>query len=333
MANSLDPVLILGAGLSGLLAARALREHGQEVILLEAADEVGGRLATRVLGSGRYDSGAQFFTVREARFQRLVDEWLAAGVVALWSDGFPGASGRPRRDGHPRYRGAPGMAAIAHYLAADLNVRLGKEIVSAAVVDGRWRLRDQGGGTVDGRALILTAPLPQSLETVAAGDYTLPADVQTQLAAIRYAPCLALLVELAAESRVPPPGGLQMHGEPIAFIGDNRQKGVSPLAHALTIHAGPQFSRDHWRTADAVVAALLLDEAAYWLGAAAKQWRVERWRYSIPEDIITSRCLSLSGPPPLIFAGDVFGGPRVEGAALSGLAAAQLLVDSACTSS
>jgi renalase len=328
MKLSIEPVLIVGAGLSGLTAARELRRLGYKVIVFEESAVVGGRMATRTINNGRFDSGAQFFTVREPHFAGLVDEWLAAGVTAMWSKGFTSMSGRPRLDGHPRYRGAPGMDSIPQYLAAGLDLRLNQRVESAAVSGSHWRLELADGSEVQGGSLILTPPLPLSLALLAAGGTNLPAGVEKRLKAIKFAPCLALLVELEEASKLPSPGGLQLHGEPIAFIGDNWQKGVSPGVFAVTIHAGPQFSEDFWDSTDEEVAALLLDEANYWIKAPVKRWFLERWRYSIPKEIIEERVFHLPGPPDLFFAGDAFGGPRVEGAALSGLAAVEALLSS-----
>ncbi|MBN1666669.1 MAG: NAD(P)-binding protein, partial [Anaerolineales bacterium] len=54
--------LILGAGMSGLMAANRLQQAGVETLLLEKARGVGGRMATRRFGGGVFDHGAQFFT-------------------------------------------------------------------------------------------------------------------------------------------------------------------------------------------------------------------------------------------------------------------------------
>jgi renalase len=327
MKESIEPVLIVGAGLSGLVAARKLRGLGYKVIVFEESAVPGGRMATRSFDGSRFDSGAQFFTVREPRFGRLVDQWFSAGVAALWSRGFIGASGRPREDGHPRYRGVPGMDAIPRYLAQGIDIRFNQAVVSAAAENGRWRLMLENGQQAEGQTLLLTPPLPQSLSILAAGRTQLPPDVEERLAAITYAPCLALMVKLEEPSKLPMPGGVQLHGEPIAFIGDNTRKGVSPRGYALTIHAGPVFSEENWQSADEEIADLLLDEASYWLGAPVKAWHLERWRYSIPRKIIEQRVLHLPGLPDLLFAGDVFGGPRIEGAAMSGLAAVDALLN------
>ncbi|RKP07806.1 amine oxidase [Thamnocephalis sphaerospora] len=46
-------VIIIGAGLSGIIAARRLREHGVASIILEARDRVGGRVHSVPLGNGQ----------------------------------------------------------------------------------------------------------------------------------------------------------------------------------------------------------------------------------------------------------------------------------------
>ena len=77
-------VLVIGAGISGLLCASELQRAGVSVRVLDKGRGVGGRMATRRMGGGRFDHGAQFFTVREPSFQSYVDEWLQAGVIQEW---------------------------------------------------------------------------------------------------------------------------------------------------------------------------------------------------------------------------------------------------------
>ena len=53
-------VLVIGAGLSGLYAARTLKRAGLKVAVLEARDRVGGRVWSRRLANGAtIDLGGQ----------------------------------------------------------------------------------------------------------------------------------------------------------------------------------------------------------------------------------------------------------------------------------
>jgi predicted NAD/FAD-dependent oxidoreductase len=57
-----------------------------------------------------------------------------------------------------------------------------------------------------------------------------------------------------------------------------------------------------------------------------RRWQAHRWRYSQPRTPHAEACLLVESPAPLVFAGDAFGQPRLEGAFLSGLAAARSLL-------
>jgi len=61
-------VLVIGAGISGLLCATQLQAAGLSTLVLDKGRGVGGRMATRRIGDTTFDHGAQFFTVRDARF-------------------------------------------------------------------------------------------------------------------------------------------------------------------------------------------------------------------------------------------------------------------------
>ncbi|MFA6245022.1 MAG: FAD-dependent oxidoreductase, partial [Candidatus Hydrogenedentales bacterium] len=85
-----DPVadcIVIGAGISGLLAARTLRDSGKTVVILDKARGVGGRMATRRIGECVFDHGAQFFTATDPKFVEHVNRWTDDGIAAQWSRG------------------------------------------------------------------------------------------------------------------------------------------------------------------------------------------------------------------------------------------------------
>jgi predicted NAD/FAD-dependent oxidoreductase len=122
---------------------------------------------------------------------------------------------------------------------------------------------------------------------------------------------------------------VQIKGEPLDWIGDNQHKGISEVP-GITVHAGPEWNREHFETGEAEITASLLSFAEERLGTdlAPKvvQTSITRWRYSWVTQPHPKSRLVASEDPPLAFAGDAFGGEKVEGAVLSGLAAADRLL-------
>lgn len=324
-----ESCVVVGAGVSGLIAAGELRDAGWSVTVLDKGRGVGGRMATRRTGGAAFDHGAQFFTVRDERFEKLVNGWLAAGAAAEWTRGFADAEGEANPDGHPRYRGSHGMTSIPKHLARDLDVRTGERAVRIDRDEAGWTVACESGTTASGAALLLTAPAPQSLALAGSGGIALPEAARRQLEGVAYDPCLALMALLDGPSPVPQPGGVQIKGEPLDWIGDNASKGISDRP-ALTIHAGPRWSREHYDDAETDVTRALLGLAGEQLGAdlasATLETSLARWRYSWVTSPHDEPCLVASEDPPLVFCGDGFGQPKVEGAALSGLAAADALL-------
>jgi len=318
-------VIIIGAGIAGLVAAVKLKQNGARVIVLEKGRGVGGRMATRRTSMGVFDHGAQFFTSRDEPFRSMVAEFQAQVVVKNWSTGFAFADGKLKEDGENRFCGVHGMTEIAKHLARDVEVRCLQKVTLVARQGDGWGVTAETGDLFTGQALMLTSPVPQSLNLLAASELVLPDVIAEELGQIKYAPCLALLVQLPKMSRIPPPGGLWLDGSSISWMGDNEQKGISS-GSSITIHANPQFSRNHWNASEEEITSALLAQASPWLGSIPLQTQLHRWLYSLPLQKYYKRCVILHLPAPLVFAGDAFGGPRVEGAALSGLAAGESLV-------
>jgi hypothetical protein len=290
--------LIVGAGLAGLTAARRLTAHGWRVQVLDKGRGVGGRMATRRINEARFDHGAQFFTVREPEFAEEVKAWEQAKVATRWFE----------TDGHWRYSGVGGMNAIPKYLAQGLSIETDKRVLK---IDGDWD------------ATIITAPVPQAIALVEGyGDEVF----LRKLRAVEFDPCLALMALLDDKSRLPDPGYARPTEGPIEWIADNALKGVSSGNGALTIHARPDFSREHWAASSDEVTRLLLEAAEPYLGAHVVATDLQRWRYSKPTTQSAERCLYTEQARPLAIAGDGLGGSRIEGAYLSGIAAAEKIL-------
>ncbi|WP_143163024.1 FAD-dependent oxidoreductase, partial [Couchioplanes caeruleus] len=66
-------VVIVGGGLAGLAAARRLDRAGVEWLLVEAADRIGGRVATDVVDGWRLDRGFQVLNTAYPRVPALAD--------------------------------------------------------------------------------------------------------------------------------------------------------------------------------------------------------------------------------------------------------------------
>lgn len=67
-------VVVVGAGVAGLVAARRLAERGRDVLVVEARDRVGGRTLTREFGGTAVDLGGHWVGPTQKRILALLAE-------------------------------------------------------------------------------------------------------------------------------------------------------------------------------------------------------------------------------------------------------------------
>lgn len=306
--------VIIGAGISGLLLARELKARGATVEVLEKSRGVGGRMSTKRVADAVFDQGAQFFNVRDEYFEAMVERWAQCGAMARWPGGGEAA----------RWIARPSMTGLAKALAKCLPVRLRQKVQAVRWHDcGCWEIDVEGEELVRAERLVLTSPVPQSLALLEAGGVELPGDVRTALEQCDYYACLALMLVLDRPGNIPPEGVVRESG-PIRWVVDNVSKGIAQGAKAaVTVHLSREFSEAHYGDPEATIFEKVLPALRPFLGEAIVETRaLHRWRYSEPRTVHPQRCVWLP-ELRLGFCGDAFGGPRVEGAAVSALALAR----------
>lgn len=80
-------VIVVGAGLAGLSAARALKKHGVSALVVEARSRVGGRTATARVGQGDFDMGGQFVGPGQDRVSELAKEFNLQ-LIDMYAEGW-----------------------------------------------------------------------------------------------------------------------------------------------------------------------------------------------------------------------------------------------------
>ncbi|MDJ0924287.1 MAG: FAD-dependent oxidoreductase [Acidimicrobiia bacterium] len=316
-------VIVVGAGMAGLTAARELNKAGISTVILDKRRAPGGRMATRTIDGARFDHGAQHFSARSEQFTSRVDELRNAGVVSEWYRADSRTT--PGRLRESRFVGSGGMRRIPEHLANDLDVQ------TSVTVDKL--IRDAAGITAvtgdialaRGSAIVLTPPVPQLLNLLRASNLLPGSSILDPLESVPYNPSLAVMATLDAPSGLPD-GHLAEPSADVAWIADNQHKGTSQLP-ALTIHSTADFASAHVGSDWSGWTKHLADQVAPMLDGRIVHTVGHRWMYAEPRTTFDSGAIVLESDKPIVLAGEVFAGAKVEGAFLSGLAAANAILE------
>ena len=258
---------VIGAGIAGLAAARTLRQAGDQVTLFESADAVGGRMATQDTPFGSFDTGAQYFTVRDPRFARALEAtaadvarpWSASAVRVLDAEGRVVEAPPPPREAH--WVAAPSMRALAERwaapLAADGSLQLGTRVLRIerdALAPARWQLQTQSAAQAnpiragfDG--VILALPAPDVRELLSNSKQL--AELAQPLGKVDMAPCwtLTLAYPNAAQPGLttlgPQWNAARSTHHRVSWLARESSKPGRAQIERWTIQASPAWSREH----------------------------------------------------------------------------------------
>jgi renalase len=314
-------IAIVGAGIAGLAAARALVDLGHSVRVFERSKVPGGRVATKVIdgielprglsGEIAFDHGAQYFTVRDPRFSDVAAYWERDRVIAKWTGrivSFDGEGWEDVAEVTQRYVGTPGMAAIPIAMAAGLDIDYATRIDSLAP------LLD----TVD--RVILALPSAQASPLVSA-----IAPLAAKVPAVSWQPCWAVMA--AFEDRVAARfDAAFVTGSPLGWIARNSSKPKRNWKiDAWVLQASTAWSQAHLDDQTEDVGAFLMEAFEDLVpGGLPRAFyaTVHRWRYATADPPLAIGAIA---DGRIIFCGDWCKGSRVEDAYLSGLEAATRL--------
>jgi hypothetical protein len=220
------------------------------------------------------------------------------------------------------------MSALGSALAETdgMTIERQSKVTRVFCQDRVWTLTCEDGKSFRTHRLIVTSPPPQGADLLAEAA---PAAADF-LRGISMDPCLAVAAQFPR--RAIPWHGIQSNDATISWIGHDTAKRPD-LHHDRTIvvvHAGPAFSRTHYGEPDDTVRDTLLLRASELSGEDLRLPEsifLQRWRYAMPTRLPEgppALCFDL--PAPLILAGESFAGGKIEGAWLSGRAAAPFLL-------
>ena len=315
-------VAIIGAGMAGLSAAQSLQNNGLQVKLFDKSRGPGGRMATRRVDQFAFDHGAQYFTVRDARFRRQVNSWIEDGIVDTWA-GTIGTADRgtlEKKEASPaRFVGTPRMSAITRHMATNLDIAYKTRIEQAVYDDKKWTLFDTNRNNLgDYDALIVTTPPEQAIPFL----QTSPT-LESKVRKINMLPCWAVMA--AFEEPLPIPfDGLFLQNNPLSWACRNSSKPGRPQYESWILHGSPEWSKAHLERDATEVLPQLLAAFAEATGIKLKRpifSTAHRWRYALAETPSDNEHL-WDEEKNLVVSGDWCNGSRVEGAYLSGVAAA-----------
>ncbi|WP_418128470.1 FAD-dependent oxidoreductase [Variovorax sp. 375MFSha3.1] len=334
---------VVGAGIAGVACARTLVQAGHKVTLFERSDAAGGRMASVDTAFGRFDSGAQYFTVRDPRFALALEN--APGVCKRWSANLVrvlDAHGRVAEAAlpslEPHWVAQPGMDSLVARWAAPLGESLVTgtrvtQIEPDALDAKRWQLRTSGTDdsqhVYSGFDAVLLAVPPAGARALLGDGGKLSPTLARRIEPVTIAPCWTLMIAYPQANQPdmshlgPQWNAARSTHHRVAWLARESSKPGREPIERWTLQASAAWSQEHLRDAPSRVEAKLLRAFAEITGIHATPAHAQAICWNEAQTQVPVGTAHLWDAKARIgIAGDWCTGHRVEDAFLSGLSLA-----------
>ena len=151
-------IAIIGAGMTGVVCARNLKDAGYETIIFEKSRGIGGRMATRRTSEGlQFDHGAQYITAKNKHFKSFIDTAINTGCAAHW-----------KIEEKSTFVGRPSMNSLLGLAVEDLSIQFNTEILRVQKSKHGWMLSSENQKQFFD-IVVLALPAPQIVNLIEIG--------------------------------------------------------------------------------------------------------------------------------------------------------------------
>ena len=273
-------VLVIGAGMSGLVAASQLSKSGLNVQCVEKARGSGGRLSSKRVSSEVNESVISFdldcasFTASSELFRSQVESWIQDGLAKIWhySD---------ERGAH--YVPVPRSSSLTRSLADHLPVHFATRISSVEKHPQGWMTYIEDAGQQVPFSLsqyIIFATPPQQAADLLPSGHAFKAPLSEPI----LLPQWVLMLYIKGHLDLNEPY-YEFEDLPISklILEQSKPERLEQGSHQIwVIHASTDWTAEHLDTEKDKVARQLMSELAGHLGAPliVDQHYLHRWLYS-----------------------------------------------------
>lgn len=357
-------VAVIGSGISGAVCASILARNGLSVTIFDSARGPGGRMSQRreITEDRRellFDHGAPYFTASDTDVLGLIRDWEARGLVAEWKENFGSFDvvskqfGNIEKEGPiKKYVGVPGMNSICKALCNEPGVH-GKFGVGVGRLEwlddeNSWSLTGSDGqylghfkGVVASDKNIVSPRFTSVTGRPPPLDLSLVPELATKVKEIPVNSCFALMLAFEEPLSLIPVKGFSFNNSEVlswAFCNSSKP-GRSTDSGQWVLHSTDKYAKGviaqmglqkPSNAALANVADELLQEfQGTGLNISHPRFmKAHRWGSAFAAASIAreEKCL-WDGKKRLAICGDFCVSPNVEGAILSGMAAASKFVE------
>lgn len=347
MNDSKPKLAIIGAGVSGLAAAWALKDADWEVFVFEKSRGPSGRAATRTVHGIRVDHGANYFKIDSPLLEELVlrelpNEGLIQipGNVYLFNKVGAAFKGDTRINEEIKWNYRNGISELGKRIATASDAKIIKQtriVGLEKISDSSWEIISEEGrtfGVFD--AVLFTPPAPQVLELISESkNLSSLSDLKGLLGESEFHRQFSIMMGFDQSIDRPPDCCAMLNEDrrhPISWLGfeDAKSGRVGIGASVIVAQMSPEWSMSYYDSCEDIIYKEGLVEICKLIDVpqCGPLWKSkQRWKYAHPKVALDVDELEECSPEGWFFCGDSFvGRGRVGEAILTGFDAANRIL-------